>query len=100
MAAGMVDSAIITPYITALHPYLSVVSEYLLVQALVDDLARHFQISRNAEQIGCILVNLLKTDFSFGLAVDSLNTLRGNQDALLANMAQTEVRKFNLHNTM
>lgn len=70
------------------------------MQELVDDLARHFQISRNTEQIGCILVNLLKTDFSFGLVVDSLNILRGNQDTVLANMAQTEVRKLNPHNTM
>lgn len=61
-------------------------------QALFDDLARHFQISRNANQVGTILVNLLRTDFAFGLAADSLTILRGNQDALLENMAQTEVR--------
>ncbi|CBJ26303.1 Hypothetical leucine rich repeat protein [Ectocarpus siliculosus] len=60
-------------------------------QPLFDDLARHFQISRNAKQIGTILVNLIRTDFSFGLAADSLDVLRGNQDALLAKMAQIEV---------
>lgn len=60
-------------------------------QALTDDLSRHFQIYRNTDQIGRILVNLLETDFSFGLAVQTLNGLRGNQDAALAKMAQTEV---------
>lgn len=61
------------------------------VQALFDDLAGHFQISRNANQVGTILVNLLHTDFAFGLASHNLNILRGNQDALLAKMAQIEV---------
>lgn len=60
-------------------------------QELFNDLARHFQISRNADKIGNILVSLLNTDFAFGLATDSLNDLRGNQDALLAKMAQAEV---------
>lgn len=64
-------------------------------QPLFDDLARHFQISRNAEHIGTILVNLIRTDFSFGLATDSLDVLRGNQDALLAKMAQIEVNAIN-----
>ena len=63
-------------------------------QALFDDLARHFQISRNVSQLGTILVNLLHTDYAFGLATDSLNILRGNQDALLAKMAQIEVIFF------
>eukprot|EP00903_Cladosiphon_okamuranus_P019664 g18076.t2 len=61
------------------------------LEALFDDLARHFQITRNVHQVGTILVNLLQTDFAFGLAADSLNVLRGNQDALLAEMAQIEV---------
>ncbi|CAN0309460.1 unnamed protein product, partial [Ectocarpus sp. 12 AP-2014] len=60
-------------------------------QPLFDDLAGHFQISRNAKQIGTILVNLTRTDFSFGSTADSLDVLRGNQDALLAKMAQIEV---------
>lgn len=38
-----------------------------------------------------ILVNLLHTDFSFGLAADALDVLRGNQDTLLTKMAQHEV---------
>eukprot|EP00752_Nemacystus_decipiens_P011884 g10537.t2 len=61
------------------------------LQALFDDLASHFQISRNANQVGTILVNLLHTDHAFGLAANSLNLLRGNQDTLLAKMAQIEV---------
>ncbi len=63
----------------------------LATQALFDDLARHFQISRNASQVGTILVNLLYTDFSCGLAADALSVLRGNQDTLLTKMAQNEV---------
>lgn len=63
----------------------------LATQALFDDLARHFQIPRNANQVGTILVNLFHTDFSFGLAEDALSMLRGNQDALLTEMAQKEV---------
>lgn len=69
----------------------------LAAQALFDDLTRHFQISRNADQIGMILANVLDTDFDFGLAADSLKVLRGNQDELLAKIAQSEVspiRKF------
>ena len=65
-------------------------------QALFDDLARHFQIHRNADQVGAILVNLVRTDFDFGLAVDALNILRGNQDTLLAKMTQLEVRMRHL----
>lgn len=60
-------------------------------QALFDDLARHFQISRNADQVGGILVNLMRTDFDFGLATEALNILRGNQDTLLAKMSKIEV---------
>lgn len=63
----------------------------LAAQALFDDLTRHFQISRNASQVGAILVNLLHTDFSCGLAADALRVLLGNQDALLTAMAQNEV---------
>ncbi|CAM9977150.1 unnamed protein product [Scytosiphon promiscuus] len=61
------------------------------LQPLFDDLAKHFQISRNADQIGMILANVLATDFAFGLAAESLEVLRGNQEGLLARMAQIEV---------
>lgn len=37
-------------------------------------------------------MNLVRTDFDFGLAKDALNILRGNQDTLLAKMARVEVR--------
>lgn len=59
-------------------------------QALVDDLANHFQISRSAKEVGCILVNLLKSDYAFGLTSESLQALRGKQDMVLTRMAQSE----------
>ncbi|CAM9096355.1 unnamed protein product, partial [Hapterophycus canaliculatus] len=61
------------------------------LQVLFDDLATHFQISRKSDKIGMILANLLHTDFAFGLVVDSLKVLRGDQDELLVKMAQIEV---------
>lgn len=61
------------------------------MQALFADLADHFQIARNAHRIGHILVNVLKTDFAFGLAAESLQVLRGKQDFLLTRMAQCQV---------
>ena len=64
---------------------------YCSHQALFDDLTGHFQICRHADQVGQILVNLLKTDFAFGLATECLNALRGKQDTLLTMTAQAEV---------
>lgn len=61
------------------------------MQALATDLANHFQVVRSAHQISCILVNLLATDFAFGLAAQSLQTLRGKQDVAVSKMAQCEV---------
>lgn len=60
-------------------------------QALITDLGDHFQVAQNADKISYILVNLLKTDFAFGLTAESLQTLRGKQDVVLAEMAHCEV---------
>lgn len=60
-------------------------------QLLNDDLREHFRVPRNADQIGRILVNLLNTDFAFGLAAKDMDDLVGRKDAMLAEMAQTEV---------
>ncbi|CAM9104826.1 unnamed protein product [Discosporangium mesarthrocarpum] len=61
------------------------------LQALVDDLSLHFQIIRNADRICSILVNLLDSDYEFGVAIKRIQALQAKQDELLVRTAESEV---------